>query len=308
MTLQQFEYIRAVEALGSFTKASEHCRVTQPTLSAMIQKLEDELGVRIFERSKSPVVPTPIGHLIIKQATEVLVQSEKIADIVAEEKKSVDGHFRLGILPTIAPYLLPRFLPQLMKKYPRLDIRVSDMKTSQIKAALSSGDIDAGILADIDSLEDFNRHSLFHEQFFAYISEGNPLLNKSTIKTSDLSGQELWLLDEGHCFRNQIVKFCQLKNAQTAKLAYDLGSIETFMRMVESGKGVTFIPQLAAMQIADQRKQLVKPFAIPTPTRHIILATNCNYVRNAMLQLVIGEIKSSVPKEMHSLNNTQTAI
>lgn len=308
MTLQQFEYICAVDSLGSFTKAAEQCRVTQPTLSAMIQKLEDELDVRIFERSKSPVVPTSTGRLIIEQAKVTLVQSQKIKDIVFEEKKSIEGVFRLALLPTIAPYLLPRFLPQLMNKFPQLDIRVCDMKTSQIKAALLNGDIDAGILADIDGLNEYSNHSLFFEQFYAYVARENSLFAKSTIKTTDLASHELWLLDEGHCFRDQIVKFCQLKNAQSSKIAYNLGSMETFMRMVESGKGVTFIPELAAMQINDCRKELIHPFAIPTPTRHIIMSTNKNYVRQEILQLVISQIKASVPEEMLSLRKTQIQI
>lgn len=308
MTLQQLEYIIAVESLGSFTKAAEQCRVTQPTLSAMIQKLEDELEVRIFERSKSPVTPTSTGRLIIEQAHVVLVQAQKVKDIVSEEKQTITVQFNVGILPTIAPYLLPRFLPHLMNKYPKLDIRVRDMKTHEIKAALLSGDIDAGILADLDGLSEYNCYSLFYEQFYAYVAETNPLHDKSTIKTTDLLNQELWLLDEGHCFRDQIVKFCQLKNAQSSKLAYNLSSMETFMRMVESGKGVTFIPELATMQMGDCHKKLVKPFAIPTPTRHIIIATNRNFVRNTILNMVIDEIKASVPKDMHKLKNTQIAI
>lgn len=308
MTLQQLEYIIAVESLGSFTKAAEQCRVTQPTLSAMIQKLEDELEVRIFERSKSPVTPTSTGRLIIEQAHVVLVQAQKVKDIVSEEKQTITVQFNVGILPTIAPYLLPRFLPHLMNKYPKLDIRVRDMKTHEIKAALLSGDLDAGILADLDGLSEYNCHSLFYEQFYAYVAETNPLHEKSIIKTTDLLNQELWLLDEGHCFRDQIVKFCQLKNAQSSKLAYNLSSMETFMRMVESGKGVTFIPELATMQIGDCHKKLVKPFAIPTPTRHIIIATNRNFVRKTILNMIIDEIKASVPKDMHKLKNTQIAI
>ena len=308
MTLQQLEYIIAVESLGSFTKAAEQCRVTQPTLSAMIQKLEDELEVRIFERSKSPVTPTSTGRLIIEQAHVVLVQAQKVKDIVSEEKQTITVQFNVGILPTIAPYLLPRFLPHLMNKYPKLDIRVRDMKTHEIKAALLSGDLDAGILADLDGLSEYNCHSLFYEQFYAYVAETNPLHEKSIIKTTDLLNQELWLLDEGHCFRDQIVKFCQLKNAQSSKLAYNLSSMETFMRMVESGKGVTFIPELATMQIGDCHKKLVKPFAIPTPTRHLIIATNRNFVRKTILNMIIDEIKASVPKDMHKLKNTQIAI
>lgn len=165
MTLQQFEYIIAVDKLRSFTKAADYCRVTQPTLSAMIQKLEDELEVKIFDRTQQPIAPTAVGAIIIKQAHEVLAQTGHIKELIAEERNSFSGVFRLGILPTIAPYLLPRFVAQLTRKYPQLDIRMSEMKTSQIKEALMSGDIDAGILADIDGLEEYHLTSLFYEQF-----------------------------------------------------------------------------------------------------------------------------------------------
>ena len=146
MTLQQLEYILAVARHGHFGRAADACNVTQPTLSAMIGKLEEEIGAKLFDRNRQPICPTPVGEKIVLRAREVLSQAESIKDIVKEEQQSLGGTFRLGILPTIAPYLLPRFFPQLMKKYPALDIRVQEMKTHQIKSALLQGDIDAGIL------------------------------------------------------------------------------------------------------------------------------------------------------------------
>lgn len=308
MTLQQLEYILAVERFRHFTRAAEYCNVTQPTLSAMIQKLEDELGTRVFDRTQQPIAPTPAGILILKQAREVLVQAERINNIVAEEKNTVAGKFTLGILPTIAPYLLPRFFPTLTKKFPQLDLRVTEMKTSEIKSALLSGELDAGILADLPDFDDYNMTSLFYEQYFAYVSRESSLFKKSKIKTSDLADQELWLLDEGHCFRDQLVKFCQIKSAQASQLAYNLGSMETFMRMVESGKGVTFIPGLAVLQLSDTQQELVRPFALPCPTRHIVMLTSRDFIRHTLLQAVVDEIKASVPKAMLSLSTSQVAI
>ena len=309
MTLQQFEYIIAVDRLKSFTKAAEHCRVTQPTLSAMIQKLEEELDTRIFDRTQQPVRPTPVGTLIIKQAHEVLVQANHIKNLIAEEKNSFSGVFRLGILPTIAPYLLPRFVPQLMKKYPQLDIRVREMKTHEIKAALLLGDIDAGILAQIDELEEYEQTHLFYEKYEGYVSRKDVLFDKTTIRTSDVaSSRDLWLLDEGHCFRDQMVRFCQMKSSQTSQLAYNLGSMETFMRMVESGIGITFIPELAVMQLSDSQKELVRPFAIPVPTRQLILITNRNFIRQTLLDVLVNEIQASVPKDMLKLKAGQSLV
>ena len=308
MTLQQLEYILAVDRFRHFAKAAEHCRVTQPTLSAMIQKREDELETKIFDRSQQPICPTPIGLLILEQAHVVLSQADRIKDIIEEEKHSLSGIFKLGILPTIAPYLLPRFFPQLMKKYPQLDIRVTEMKTKDIKQALQTGEIDAGIVASLAGMEEFRQTSLFYEQFFAYVAREDTLFNNEIIRTSDMTGEQLWLLDEGHCFRDQLVRFCQLKAARASQLAYHLGSMETFMRMVESGKGVTFIPELAVMQLGETQKELVRTFAIPAPTRQIVMLTNKNFVRHTLLEVLVKEIHGAVPKEMLSLKATQTLV
>ena len=308
MTLQQLEYILAVNQFRHFAKAAEYCRVTQPTLSAMIQKLEEELDTRIFDRSQQPVCPTPVGIHIIEQAQNILVQANRIKNIIEEEKHSLTGTFKLGILPTVAPYLLPRFFPQLMKKYPDLDIRVVEMKTNDIKKALQTGEIDAGIVASLAGMEELQQTPLFYEQFFAYVSREDALFNNDVIRTSDLNGEQLWLLDEGHCFRDQLVRFCQMKSARASQLAYHLGSMETFMRMVESGKGVTFIPELAVLQLGDAQKELVRSFAIPCPTRQVVLLTNKNFIRHTLLEVLVKEIKLSVPKEMLSLKATQAVV
>ena len=308
MTLQQLEYILAVNQFRHFAKAAEYCRVTQPTLSAMIQKLEEELDTRIFDRSQQPVCPTPVGIHIIEQAQNILVQANRIKNIIEEEKHSLTGTFKLGILPTVAPYLLPRFFPQLMKKYPDLDIRVVEMKTNDIKKALQTGEIDAGIVASLAGMEELQQTPLIYEQFFAYVSREDALFNNEVIRTSDLNGEQLWLLDEGHCFRDQLVRFCQMKSARASQLAYHLGSMETFMRMVESGKGVTFIPELAVLQLGDAQKELVRSFAIPCPTRQVVLLTNKNFIRHTLLEVLDKEIKLSVPKEMLSLKATQAVV
>ena len=309
MTLQQLEYIMAVARHGHFGRAADACNVTQPTLSAMIGKLEEEIGAKLFDRNRQPICPTPVGERVISQAREVLAQADAIKDIVLEEKQSLGGIFRIGILPTIAPYLLPRFFPQLMKKYPRLDIRVREMKTHEIKAALAQGDIDAGILATIEGLEDYEQTTLFYEKYVGYVSRNDSLFNKEVIRTSDVAGSpELWLLDEGHCFRDQMVRFCQMKSAQTSQLAYNLGSMETFMRMVESGKGITFIPDLAVQQLGESQKELVRPFAIPIPTRQLILITNRNFIRKKLLEVVVDEIQASVPKAMLKIGAGQVLV
>lgn len=308
MTLQQLEYIVAVYRTRHFVKAAEACGVTQPTLSAMIQKLEAELDVKLFERSSQQVMPTAIGKVVVEQAWKVLNRARKLKDIVAEEKKSLTGTFRLGILPTIAPYLLPRFFPRLMRENSSLEIRVVEMKTADIRRAIDRGEIDAAVMVDTGDLDDYALTTLFYEQFLAYVSPSDQLSAKKSIKTSDLSNELLWLLDEGHCFRDQLVKYCQLKAAKTSQSAYSLGSIETFMRIVENGQGVTFIPELATMQLTPPQKELVRPFAIPIPTREVVMATSKVFVRQSLLDMIVGQIRNSVPEKMLKLNNTEQRI
>ena len=257
MTIQQLEYILAVDQFRHFARAAEYCRVTQPTLSAMIQKLEDELGVKLFDRTVQPVCPTAIGEKIIDQARVILAQTAQVKEIISEEKQSLAGVFHLGVLPTIAPYLLPRFFPQLMEKYPELDIRVTEMKTQNIQQALHAGDIDAAIIAS--KLEDtfLKEETLFYETFFGYVSCKEPLFKHDVIRTSDITGERLWLLDEGHS------------------------------------------------QLNEEQKKLVRPFAIPRPTRQIVLATNRDFIRHSLLNVLKEEILAAVPKEMQSLQSIQ---
>ncbi len=296
MTLQQLEYIIAVYRLRHFAKAAEHCGVTQPTLSAMVQKLETELGVKLFERSSQQVVPTQVGRLVVEQAWKVVQRAARIKQIVAEQQHAVAGEFRLGILPTIAPYLLPRFFPDFCRKYPEVEIKAVELKTDDIRRELAKGEIDAAIMVNLNDMDNLEFYPLYQERFYVYVSRQDPLFNHKNIKTADLGNKTLWLLDEGHCFRDQLVKFCNLKGARKSKTTYSLGSIETFMRMVEGGMGITFIPELALWQLSDRQMELVRPFALPEPSREIVLVTGKNYLRKTLVNLLVKEICSCLPE------------
>nr|WP_321376657.1 hydrogen peroxide-inducible genes activator [uncultured Bacteroides sp.] len=308
MTIQQLEYILAVDRFRHFGNAAEHCMVTQPTLSAMVQKLEEELGAKIFDRSTQPIQPTSIGYKIIEQARAVLEHASKVKDIVQEEGHSIKGVFRLAILPTIAPYLLPRFFPKLMEDYPDLDIRVTEMKTQDVLVALAAGKVDAAILATVVTDKSLQAETLFYEQFLGYVARKEPIFKNEMIRSTDISGERLWLLDEGHCFRDQLMRFCQLETVKLHQAAYRLGSMETFMRIVEGGKGITFIPELASYQLSQEHKELVRPFAIPRPTREISIVTKTDFVRYTILNMIKESIRSSVPKEMLTLQKTQRVV
>ncbi|MDR0891009.1 MAG: hydrogen peroxide-inducible genes activator [Mediterranea sp.] len=308
MTIQQLEYLLAVDQCRHFAKAAEMCGVKQPTLSAMIQKLEEELGVKLIDRNAQPVQPTPIGYKVIKQAHVILSQTAQVKDIVYEEQRTLTGVFRLGVLPTIAPYLLPRFFPQLMEDHPELDIRIAEMKTHQVYEAMRGGELDAAIVASRSDYEWLVEETLFYEQFFGYVSRKEPLFKREIIRTSDITGERLWLLDEGHCFRDQLVRFCQMESVKLSQMAYRLGSMETFMRMVESGKGITFIPELAVRQLCEEQRQLVRPFAIPRPTREIVLVSGKDFVRQTLLGVLKEKIRAAMPEEMRSLQAVQCLV
>ena len=308
MTIQQLEYILAVDKYRHFAKAAEHCGVTQPTLSAMIQKLEDELGVKLFDRHMQPVAPTNVGKKIIQQARIIHSQVSRVKDIVGEEIQSYSGTFRLGVLPTIAPYLLPRFFPQLALKYPEMDLQVYERKTHEIKADLLSGSLDAAIWANEAEEDWIVGDTLFYEEFYGYVSSSEKVFRNELIRTNEITGERLWLLDEGHCFRDQLLRFCQLDAVKLNQMAYRLGGLETFMRMVESGQGITFIPELAVAQLGEKQKELVRPFAIPRPARPIVLVRHKNFIRNALLELLAAEIRTSVPQHMLSLKPIQNLV
>lgn len=308
MNIQQLEYILAVDAYRHFAKAAEHCRVTQPTLSMMIQKLEDELGVKLFDRNLQPVRPTPAGKKVIEQARNVLYQASLIKDIVNEEEQSLKGTFRLAVLPTIAPYLLPRFFQKLVEKNPELDIRILEMKTAPTMTALQNGEIDAAIIANQPTENYLQGDTLYYEQFFGYVARNESIFKKDLIRTADISDERLWLLDEGHCFRDQLMRFCQMEKVKVRQAAYRLGSLETFMRMVESGNGITFIPELATLQLGSEQMEMVRPFAIPKPTREIVLVTRRDFIRHRISGILIDTIKKSVPKSMLSLQAGQKVV
>lgn len=308
MNIQQLEYILAVDQFRHFAKAAEHCRVTQPTLSMMIQKLEDELGVKLFDRNVQPVRPTPSGRKVIDQARVVLQQTALIKDIVNEEEQSLKGTFRISVLPTIAPYLLPRFFHQLAEEHAELDVRVQELQTMPTITALINGDIDAAIIASHPLEQQLQGETLYYEEFFGYVSPNESIFKNELIRSSDINGERLWLLDEGHCFRDQLMRFCQLEKVKIHQAAYRLGSMETFMRMVESGNGITFIPELAVLQLSDEQKKFVRPFAIPKPTREIVFITRKDFIRHTLGNILKESIKKCVPKEMLSMKANQRVV
>lgn len=301
MNLQQLQYIAALDKHRHFGKAADECNVTQPTLSTMVLKLEEELGVKLFDRSRQHIEPTTIGKKIIAQAGEILRQASLIEDIITSEKGELQGDLTIAILPTIAPFLLPRIIPPLEKVMPDLRIRFIEMMTHECIASLVAGDVDMAIIASSMAHEKIDEKILYYEEFFGYVSPKEDLFKKDVIKSSEVEGKYLWLLDEGHCFRDQLVKFCQLREVADHQFLYSRGSLETFIHLVERGYGMTFVPELFVDLASPEQKKLIRPFAIPKPTRAIYLCKRKDFVRSSIWDLFQEVITSNIPEKMLKL-------
>ncbi len=304
MNLQQLEYILALDEHRHFGRAAEHCDVSQPTLSTMVQKLEDELGVKIFERTRGSIAPTPVGERLLAQAAIILRQASILQEIVLDESSNLAGSLSIGILPTIAPYLLPRLSPVLRSALPDLKISFADMKTSECIEALRGGHLDMAIVAS-EGFDGVRTEAVCYEEFYGYVSEGLPLHAEKAIRSSEVDPLTLWLLDEGHCFRDQLMRFCQLRRSSHPLHSYRKGSLETFMHMVERGEGMTFIPELSLDTLSERHRGLVRPFALPRPCRAITLCSRDDYARTALFAQVGACIKQAVPEKMHRIQPGQ---
>ena len=299
MTLVQLEYIVAVDTYRSFVNAAEKCFVTQPTLSMQIQKLEEFLNVKIFDRSKQPVIPTEIGSQIISQARLVLQENKKIKEIISSQEQDIVGELRIGIIPTIAPYLLPKVIAGILEKYPGLKLLIWEYTTEDIINHLKTGVIDCGILAT--PLVDSNiiESPLYYETFVSYISKNSKLFKKKTLDADDLEDENIWLLNEGHCMRTQVLNICRnTKNNRLQSLTYNTGSVETLIRMVDVNDGATLLPELALADLSAKQLNKVRYFKTPEPVREISLVTHKNFIKKRMLNVLREEILAIIPKQM----------
>ena len=301
MTLVQLEYLVALDTHRNFVQAAEKCFVTQPTLSIQIQKLEEQLGVILFDRSKQPVVPTAIGTEIIAQARVILNETGKLNEIISERKGDISGELKLGIIPTIAPYLLPQVIVNFMDKYPAVQLIIWEYTTEQIIQQLKSGLLDCGILSTPVGDSSLNETPLFYERFVTYISSSNELLKKKFIKAGEINPEDVWLLNEGHCMRNQVLNICQRKKATGGKqFEYNTGSVETLKRMVDLNNGLTILPELAISDLTAEQLERIRHFRSPEPTREISIVTHRNFLKRNLITTLQNEISEIIPKQLRS--------
>ncbi|MGV8877896.1 MAG: LysR substrate-binding domain-containing protein [Sphingobacteriaceae bacterium] len=302
MTLVQLEYIVAIDTYRSFVSAAEKCFVTQPTLSMQVQKLESTLGVRLFDRSKQPVVPTEIGIEIIAQARSVLSESAKIKEIISDREKELSGELKIGIIPTIAPYLLPKILTHFIEKYPQVKLIVWEQPTDQIVQQIKLGMIDCGILSTPLNEPGLLEIPVFYENFVAYASKNSKLHKKRNITPEDIDMEEIWVLNEGHCMREQVLNICHRRKATKGFLhfEYNTGSVETLKRMVEQNNGATILPELAISDLNEKQLEKVRYFKSPEPAREVSLVIPKNFLKRRMIEAIKTEILTFVPKRMRS--------
>ena len=300
MTFTQLEYVIALDATRQFTTAAEHCFVTQPTLSMQIQKLEEELGMIIFDRSKQPVVPTETGKEIIAQAKSILMQRDALQELVQDKKGILTGELKLGIIPTLAPYLLPLFIQNFSTKYDRVKLVISEMTTGMVVHALRDGSIDAGILVTPLQQKSITEHVLFYEELMVYVSKNNALYKKDYVLARDIDPNKLWLLEEGHCFRSQIENLCELRKMSRAGsyFDYETGSIETLRRMVDLNDGITILPELATLDMPDRQLQLIRHFKKPAPMREVSIAVHRGYIKKRLIDALKQAIMDSLPEKI----------
>jgi LysR family hydrogen peroxide-inducible transcriptional activator len=302
MNIQQLEYIVAVDDCRHFVKASEKCFVTQATLSMMIKKLEGELEIKIFDRSRQPVIPTEIGQKIIAQAKIILQESSRLKGIVQEAQGELSGELRIGIIPTLAPYLLPLFMNAFLKKYPMVRLRISELTTDEIVRKLEKHDLDAGLLSTPLNLPSIAEQALFYEQFVVYAAAGEKILKKKYVLADDIDINRLCLLEEGHCLRAQVFNLCELKNKEKEihQLDFATGSIETLKKIVEANEGITIVPMLALKDMNAKQKNNVRYFKAPAPVREIGLITYRYFVKERLINVLKEEILNHIPNEMKS--------
>ena len=296
MNIQQLEYIVALDKHRHFQRAAEACGVSQPTLSALIQKLEEELDLTLFDRKSHPINTTDSGRAVIDQARVVLYHIAQLKEMTRSEKEMESGIIRIGVIPTVAPYILPRLFKQMQQMFPQIELRAFELRTAVIIEQLRKAELDMAILATPLEQPDFLEVPLYYEKFAAYVSPNEELYQKEEIVAHEMPTEHLWVLKEGHCMRNQVFNFCQTQSAYST--TYEAGSIDTLIKIVDENGGYTVIPELHLPLLHDKQQCHVRQLAAPTPVREISLVIRQDYVRERLMNSVADAVKAIIPDEM----------
>lgn len=301
-SLTQLEYVQAVVKTGHFARAAEACGVTQPTLSMQIQKLEDDFGVVLLDRSKKPILLTEAGSRLIEQIQSVLFEARKLEEMVGtSETGAINGELVVGVIPTIAPYVLPKLLPTLERKYPEMKLKILELQTHRIIEDLGNDQIDVGLLATPVKIPKIFEYPLFFEPFYVYSQKDHELARKGRIKYSALKFSDIWLLEEGHCLRHQVLDVCAIKgkDERARRYKFESGSLETLKSLVASYGGYTLLPQLATGSL--KAGTTIIPFERPIPAREIGLVYRREHYKNKLIEALGEAILESIPAEVRRL-------
>ncbi|RIH89491.1 Hydrogen peroxide-inducible gene activator [Meiothermus luteus] len=287
MTLEQLRYLVALAEEGSFTRAAERVYLTQPALSVQVRRLEEELGVRLFDRAKRPLEPTEVGRAVVAQARRVLEEVEKIRALAEGQAALFEGPFRLGVIPTLAPYLLPRLLPRLAERWPGLELSVREELTPGILQALLEGRLDGGLIGTPERLPGLEFTPLFEEGFVAYVAPGHPLYAQPALHPLEIPLEDTWVLSEGHCFREQILAVCR-PGLPRRRVEFQSGDLETLVHLVEEVGGLTLLPEVALWTLGEARWTRLRPLAPPGAGRTVYLVCREGALRRPVAQ-ALGE-------------------
>jgi len=295
MTITQLKYVLAVAEHQNFTRAAENVFVTQPTLSMQIQKLEEELDILIFDRTKKPIELTEVGKKIVDQARNIVNESERMQDVVDQEKGYIGGLFRLGIIPTVMPTLLPMFLKTFSNRYPKVQLKIEELNTDEIITQLNEGAIDAAIAATPLEQERIKERPLYYEPFVGYIPENHRLFDKKHLDPSDLDLQDILLLEDGHCFRDGIINLCKAsKSNNNEKFQLESGSFETLVKLSDEGLGMTLLPYLHTLDLAPEQTKNLKYFKDPSPAREISMIYSTSELKMQISNVLYDTISSII--------------
>lgn len=299
MTLTQLKYLIAVDTHRRFATAAEVCHISQPSLSMQIQKLEEELDLRLFKRDHYPVVPTAAGERIIQQARVVLRESERIHKVARRQKDQLQQHLRLAVIPTLAPYLLPLFITDFTELYPDIKVSIFEVPSDDLVEMLKREQIDAGLMVTPSQEEHIEENPLFYESFVVYLSEDHSLYQKSEIGLKEIDLSQVMLVNDIHCIRSQVINLCRDESeAYPPAMDYNAGSIETLKRIVELKKGITVLPELSTLDFNEQQRARVRKFKAPSPVREVSMVVNKGHLKNELTERLAHAIMGSVPDTM----------
>ena len=310
ITHTQLEYLVAVDRHGSFSEAAARCFVTQPTLSMQIQKIEAELGVSLFDRGRKPVRATTLGLAVIDRAYRTLRELKGLSELVREQREMASGELRVGIIPTLGPYLLPRFVPDLLTSHQQVRLTIQELLTADIVEGLRKDLLDVGIAATPLEEKGLRETPLFREPFYALVAAGHRLAEKKKLSVVEFAADEMMLLDSGHCLREQVSRICigslNKGDHQSVRLRFVGGSLEGLIRIVESGYGVTLLPELAAMTLAEGSRGLLHSLEAPVPAREVSIITHGEGVKTRLLEILKQSILNGLPDGLKDTDSGQT--